>query len=160
MLKFGEFIVEGGYGVPVVSISKDKVDLSKADTRNEINRLIASELSRSWMNPYGGWKKIERVLEMYSIELPRIIFHDEDEGEEVVAIQQFGDKWGATLDGQVTSPSGSDDAEYFLYYSYGIAEHGFYDCYAVVTDEEGLDDLISDDTEIDDEEGEKDPRQP
>ena len=157
MLRFSDFIAEGGYGVPVVSLSKDKVDLAKADTRNEINRNISAELSRDWMNPYGGWSRVRKVLAMYNIFLPNIIFRDEEEGEEVVAIQQFGDKVGAKIDGTVNMVS--DDAEYFLYYSYGIGMSGFYETYAVITDEEGLNDLISDDTEIDDEEGDRDPRQ-
>jgi hypothetical protein len=160
MLKFSEFITEGGYGVPVVSLSKDKVDLAKENTRNEINRNIAAELSRTWMNPYGGWMKIRKVLSMYNIFLPNVIFQDEEEGEEVIAIQQFGDKFGADLSGVVTSPHEPDDAEFYLYYSYGIGDSGFYEAFAVVTDEDGLNDLMSDDTEIDDEEGDLDPRQP
>ena len=92
MLKFGEFISEGGYNVPVVSISKDKVDLTKESTRNEINRNIAAELSRQWMNPYGGWLKVGRILSMYSIFLPKVIFDDEVEGEEVVAKSTFPKK--------------------------------------------------------------------
>ena len=160
MLNFRDFIVEGGYNVPVVSISKDKVDLAKAGTRNEINRNLAAELSRQWMNPYGGWVRVRKVLEMYSIFLPKVTFQDEEEGEEVVALNQFGDQWGAKLDGTVTSPNDSDDEEYFLYYSYGLSEQGFYETSAVITDEKGLNDLmVLQDTDITDPEGELDPRQ-
>jgi hypothetical protein len=163
MLKFNEFIVEGGCHVPVVSISKDKVDLSKEETRNEMNRNIAAELSRSWMNPYGGWVKVRKVLSMYNIFLPNVFFKDETDGEEVIALSQFGDKWGADLSGTVTSPGHPDESEYYLYYSYGIGESGFYEAYSVIVDEEELNDMLEDDdsdVDFEDEFGTKDPRQP
>jgi len=163
MLKFGEFISEGGYNVPVVSISKDKVDLAKESTRNEINRNIAAELSRQWVNPYGGWMKVSRILEMYSIFLPKVIFDDESEGEEVVALDQFGARWGAELNGNVTSPNHGDETEYYLYYNYGISESGFYETYACIVDEEELDAILKDDEgniDFEGPEGELDPRQP
>ena len=163
MLKFGEFISEGGYNVPVVSISKDKVDLTKESTRNEINRNIAAELSRQWMNPYGGWLKVGRILSMYSIFLPKVIFDDEVEGEEVVALNQFGGKWGADISGKVTSPNDSDEEEYYLYYSFGIGESGFYETHACIVDEEELNEILKDDEnepDFEGPEGELDPRQP
>jgi hypothetical protein len=151
MYSFREFMAEGGYGVPVISISKEKVDLSKPSTVNEINRNIAAELSRGWMTPYGGWKKVCRVLEMYNIDVPKMVFSDAEEGEEVVVISQFGHKFGASLDGTVTQPNDQNEPEYYLYYSYDIDETGFYKSYAVVTDEDGLNDLIGDDlSRIDD----------
>jgi hypothetical protein len=162
MLKFGEFSTEGGYHMPVVSISKDEVDLSKEETRNEMNRNISAELSRHFMNPYGAWLKIGKILEMYSIFLPKVIFNDEMEGEEVVAIQQFGGQWGADLSGKVTTPNSPDDTEYYLYYSYGIDDGGFYSAYACVVDEEELNAILegSDDgVDFEGPEGELDPRQ-
>lgn len=159
MFKFKEYLTEGGYGVPIVSISKDKVDLEKESTRNEINRNIAAELSRQFTNPYNGWSKIGRILEMYGIFLPRIIFEDEEEGEEVIALSQFGDKWGADITGKVTSPHHTDDAEFFLYYSYGISDSGFYKAYSVIVDEEELNYMLEGDFDIEGTEGELDPRQ-
>lgn len=159
MLSFKNFIVEGGYHVPVVSVSKDKVDLSKDDTRNEINRNLAAVLSNNFINPYGGWSAIRKVLTMYNITLPKVIFHDAEEDEEVVALSQFGEKIGAKLDGTVTTTP--DESDYFLYYSYVIGTSGFYETYAIVTDESGLEKLIShhnEDEYYDDEEY-KDPRQ-
>ena len=126
MYKFGEFVAEGGYGVPVVSISKDKVDLSKDATRNEINRNISAELSRHWMSPYGGWMKVRRILEMYSINLPKVIFEDEIDGEEVVALSQFGEVWGADVEGKISQPNTPDDSEYFLYFDLIIRNQEFF----------------------------------
>ena len=162
MLKFGEFIAEGGYNITVVSIDKDKVDLSKEATRNEINRNIAAELSSHFMNPYGAWLKISRILDMYNIFLPKVIFNDELEGEEIIALNQFGGRWGADLTGKVTSPGQPDHTEYYLYYSYGIGESGFYETYAEMVDEEELNAILEngyDDIDFEGPEGELDPRQ-
>lgn len=150
MYSFREFIVEDGYHVPVVSISKDKVDLEKGSTVNEINRNIAAELSRHWMTPYGGWKRVAKILEMYGIELPKVIFKNTESGEEIVAIFQFGHKFGAQLDGTVTQPNDQNDPKHFLYYSFDIDETGFYKCSARVTDEEGLNHIMGDNEDIDD----------
>jgi hypothetical protein len=157
MFNFRDFIVEGGYNVPVVSISRDKIDLAEDDTRNEINRNLAAELSRQWMNPYGGWVRVRKVLEMYSIFLPKVTFQDELEGEEVIALNQFGDQWGDKVDGTPAASNDIDDEEYFLHYSYELNDEGFYVSTATITDEEGLNDLmVSEDTDITGPEGELD----
>lgn len=167
MLKFKDYLAEGGYHVPVISISVEKFDLSNASTRNEINRNIAAELSREWMNPYGGWQRVRKILSMYNIFLPNVIFKDEEEGEEIVVLSQFGDRWGAKLDGTVTSPNDGDIPEYYLYYTYEIAESGFYKSKAKVVNETEINEILDelpDDEDIQSEflepEGTKDPRQP
>jgi hypothetical protein len=160
MLGFREFILEGGYNVPVISLSKEKIDLSKADTRNEINLNLTLELSRQWINPYSAWLRISKVLSMYGITLPRVVFQDEEESEEVVVINQFGGAFGAELDGTQTTPNHSTEDEYYLYFNYGIGEDGFYETFAVVVDEERLNDLLDvKDEDIIEPEGELDPRQ-
>jgi hypothetical protein len=151
MINFREFISEGGYNVPVVSLDKEKVNLSNESTRNEINRNLAAVLSSGSTNPYGSWIRVSKVLSMYGVNLPRVIFQDAEEGEEVVEIHQFGEKWGASLDGTVTQPNDVGYPDYYLYFNYGIGENGFYESFATVTDEEGLNDLIGDDVDEADE---------
>lgn len=151
MIKFREFINEGGYNVPVVSLDKEKVNLSNKSTRNEINRNLAAVLSSGSTNPYGSWIRVSKVLSMYGINLPKVVFQDAEEGEEVVEIQQFGGRWGASLDGTVSQPNDVEYTDYYLYFSYGIGESGFYESFATVTDEEGLNGLIGDDVDEADE---------
>ena len=166
MINFKEFIAEGGYHVPVVSITKELVDISRDDTRGEINRNISAELSRQFMNPYGGWAMIRKVLMQYNVYLPKIILQDKEEGEEIVVIDQFGDKWGADTTGNITSPNDADAPSYYLYYHYEISDEGFYKCQGKITDEDGINEIIENipDDELEDdfvdEFGDKDPRQP
>jgi hypothetical protein len=160
MKKFNDFIVECGCGnVPVVSLSKTMVNLTTPDTRNEINRNISAELSSEFMSPAGAWMKIGKVLSMYNIFLPKIDFFKEREGEKIIAIQQFGDRWGAQLDGTITSPGSPDIPEYYLYFVYGISYTGFCQAYASVVNEEELNDLIDDIDSIIPPEGNLDSRQ-
>mgnify|MGYP003332380406 FL=1 len=160
MFRFKQFVDEG-YNVPVVSIDKEKADMAKGDTRNEINRNLAASLSRNFVNPYGGWVSIRKILDQYGIFLPKIVFQDQEDGEEIVALNQFGDKWGATLDGVVTSPNDSAEEDYYLYYSFGRDESGFYDIFAKIVDEDELNDMLEgdNDEETIGPEGELDPRQ-
>ena len=159
MLNFREFITEcEGLDIPVIRISKETIDCSKEETRNEINDNLEDGLTgQHWRNPYGGWLRSAKILTLYGINLPRVVFKDIFHGEEVVAINQFGDKLGAKLNGQVTTTP--DESEYYFYYSYTLSLDGHYESFAVVTDEAGLEELVSDDTEHLDPTGEKQPPQ-
>lgn len=145
-MRFKEFISEqGGYNVPVVPISKDTVDITKPQTRGEINLNLAAELSRQFINPYAPWMAIGKVLSMYGINLPKVILADVEEGEEIVALDQFGGAWGAKPDGTQTPPNERDLPDYYLYFNYGIGEEGFYEAFAVVVDENALNDILETD---------------
>lgn len=158
MLSFREFIEE--HTIPVVYISKNQVDLAKESTRNELNRNLAASFASEISSPYVGWTKLDKILAMYHIIVPRINFEEGEDGEYVLAISQFGGKFGASMDGTITSPNEPDQADYFLYYSYALGGGGFYKATAVIVDEEELDTLIPDHTENIDSSGNKDPRQP
>lgn len=155
MLSFKKFVIQGS-DIPVISLSKETVDCSQQETRDEINDNLESGLDgQKWTNPYGGWFAAAKVLALYGIILPKVIFKDMEDGEEVVVISQFGERYGAKVDGSITT----DEPEYFFYYSYGINLDGYYDSFAVVTTEDELDDYLSDDTINLDPTGEKQPPQ-
>jgi hypothetical protein len=159
MLAFRRYVSEGGDGLamPVISISKETIDLSQEETCDEINDNLYAALEPHFLNPYVAWIRASKLLALYGVSLPRVIFDDIMDGEEVVAISQFGEKHGVDTDG--TSTNSNDEKEYYFYFSYGIAEDGHYECYAVVTDDAGLDEIVSDETEDLDPEGEKQPPQ-
>lgn len=162
MIRFKEFVSieeneDGEDGLAVAPISKDTTDLSNIETIDEINSNLSSGLDFPWLNPYGGWMRASKLLSMYGISLPKVIFKDMVDGEEIVPISQFGEKVGAGLCGRVDMIP--EDSEHFFYYSYGINENGMYDCFATVVDEEGLNSFLSSDTEHLDPMGEKQPPQ-
>ena len=159
MKKFRELFVECGCGhAPVVSLSKVMVNLDTPGTRDEINRNIAAELSRDFAEPAGAWMRIAKVLSFYNIYLPKLDYDDKRMGEKIVALQQFGDRWGMKTDGTNTPPHMPDAPKYYLYFVYGIDASGFYKAFASVTDTEELNDLVASVDRISPE-GDVDPRQ-
>lgn len=155
MLSFKQFVTECD-DIPVITISKETVDCSQQETRDEINDNLESGLDgQKWINPYGGWFAAAKVLALYGIILPKVIFKDMEDGEEIVAISQFGEKYGAKLNGTIST----DESDYFFYYSYGVNLDGYYDAFAVITTQSELEDWVSDDTIHLDPTGEKQPPQ-
>jgi hypothetical protein len=159
MKKFRELFVECGCGhMPVISLSKVMVNLETPGTRDEINRNIAAELSRDFSEPFGAWMKISKVLSMYNIYLPKLDYDDKRFGEKIVALQQFGDRWGMKVDGTNTPPHMPEAPNHYLYFVYGIDSSGFYKAFAAVTDEEELNNLVDRVDRISPQ-GDLDPRQ-
>lgn len=154
MLKFKQYLNEGGPS-PVVDVDNTVVDLRKMATKLEINRNLAAVLSHDFVNPYAGYVKASKILRIYGMSLPRTIFLDKKNGEEVFLLRPFGGVHGAKLDGTVTAPGTEESGnEHYLYFMYGLDDTGFYKCSAVLTDEGTLDSILN--TK---EKGDLDPRQ-
>lgn len=148
MLRFKDFIVEYTGAISMASIEKEKVDLNKESTRTELNRTLRLQLdSDLFVNPYGAWMRVQKTLSMYGVNLPTIFFDDELEGEEIIAIHQFGHKFGAELNGNITPFQQTSEPEYFLYFNFGIGDSGFYEAYATIVDEQGLNSMLDKDEE-------------
>lgn len=106
MKTFKQFISEGGYNVPVVTVNKWKNDLSNPETIDEINKNLSISLSRGFSDVREGLQAAKKILSMYGIELPRIDFHNKNEGEEKVEVNQHNtsgeDTDGTTADQKKT----------------------------------------------------------
>lgn len=159
MKRFKTYLEEGG-NAPIVPVDWAQTDIKKLETKLEINRNLAAILSCQFSNPYAAFVKVSKMLRNYGIHLPRMVFLDKAESEEVFVLHQFGGLHGASLDGTVTKPGTHDDAsECYLYFSYEL-EDGFYECSAVLADEDELGEMMEEDEEQDNERGDLDPRQP
>jgi hypothetical protein len=122
-MRFKEFLYE--FAMPV--------DPSIAiDVANEelINGQLTKELSSTILSPQIGFYKIRKVLRSFGYNLP-ISYEIETDGDEVI------------LD-----IIGTDSLLYVLYY---ISDDGSYDFYAMVEDEEGIEELISADEGLEEE---------
>lgn len=158
-MRFGQYLKEcdDGMQIPTIQISKEHIDFSKEETCDEINDNLYRGLEPHLLNPYIGWVRSSKILAHYGIALPRIVFNDFEDGEEVVAVSQFGEVVGEYPDGHIEMKPKA--TEHYFYFSYGRTEDGHYDCYATITDSDGLDELVSDETEHLDPEGETQPPQ-
>ena len=109
------------------------VDPSLAiDVANEelINGQLTKELSSTILSPQIGFYKIRKVLRSFGYDLP-VSYEIETDGDEVIL-----------------NIVGTNSLLYVLYY---ISDSGSYDFYALIDDEEGIEELISADEDLEEE---------
>jgi hypothetical protein len=143
MLGFKQFVVEGHDSFPIAHIEKSGSNLADKTTRQELNHNLALALAGNNINPYSAWNRVSKVLVLFGITLPKVIFHDLDMGEEIVHIDQFGARSGAELNGTVEKMNNLDEVQYYFYFSYEMDDNGYYDVEAMISDENELDDYLS-----------------
>jgi hypothetical protein len=109
------------------------VDPSLAiDVVNEelINEQLSKELSSTILSPQIGFYKIRKVLRSFGYDMSTS-YEIETDGDEVIL-----------------NIVGTNSLLYVLYY---ISDSGSYDFYALVNDEEGIEELISADEDLEEE---------
>ena len=119
-MKFKEFLTE--LAMPEVSLMARDVAVEE-----EINRQLEMGLKDVILSPQIGLYKIRKVLNRFGYDLPTSYVPDQD-GDEVV-LDVFG----------------SDSLLYVLYYR---TDDGNYDFYAHVDDDEGIEEILSKDEEL------------
>ena len=119
-MKFKQFLTE--LAMPVDSVVHD-VAIEEA-----VNAQLDKELKDIILSPQIGFLKIRKVLRMFNLDIPTS-YAVEQEGDEVV-LDLLGD---------------TDSLLYVLYYQ---TDDGNYDFYACVDDEEGIEEIISKDEQL------------
>jgi len=104
--------------------------------RDEINHALYAHLHDVILSPESGIQKIRRVLAHFGMSVPALYDLDPD-GDEIV------------IDVDNTSEEVTDNRLYVIYY---LTDDKVYDFYAELTDEQGIDDIMSDDEDEEDEE--------
>ena len=102
------------------------------DVVNEelINEQLAKELSSTILSPQIGFYKIRKVLRSFGYDMSTS-YEIETDGDEVIL-----------------NIVGTNSLLYVLYY---ISDSGSYDFYALIDDEEGIEELISADEDLEEE---------
>ena len=119
-MKFKEFLTE--LAMPVDSIVQDLA------IEEAVNAQLSKELNDIILSPQIGFLKIRKVLRMFNLDIPTS-YAVEQEGDEVV-LDLLGD---------------TDSLLYVLYYQ---TDDGNYDFYACVDDEDGIEEIISEDEQL------------
>jgi hypothetical protein len=101
--------------------------------RDEINHALYAHLHDVILSPESGVQKIRRVLAHFGMSVPALYDLDPD-GDEIV------------IDVDNTSEEVTDNRLYVIYY---LTDDKVYDFYAELTDEQGIDDIMSDDEDED-----------
>jgi len=122
MLSFRHFLSEetGDVTIPVVSITE-----SLSFDVDSINDQLDGCLTESLANPYIGWLNSARILEQYGIKLPKVLFKDILEGEEVVALNM-----------------NESEEEHYFYYEYNFVKEGYHSFASIVNQSE-LEELLA-----------------
>ena len=124
-MDFTQTIIAQGPNVPI-SITDDKI-------REGINRHLDNELDDTILSPESGIQKIRKVLYRYGVDIPAL-YGTDPEGDEIVL----------DLD--------EKDGKYYLYLIYALTDDNHYEFYAEIVDEEGLEEIESDEEEDEEEE--------
>jgi len=121
---------EMGQGIKVT----DSINITNPQVRDKINQNLNHELTDLILSPESGIQKIRRVLMSFGLDMPAL-YDAEPEGDELI------------LD--IESMPG--DEQFYLYLIYYLADDGRYDFYAELTDDEGLNEIMSDEEEDEEE---------
>jgi len=134
-MRFKQYLTELNTEMGQTVKATDSVDISDSQIRDKINQNLNHELTDLILSPESGVQKIRKVLMSFGLDMPAL-YGAEPEGDELV------------LD--VESMSG--DEQFYLYLIYYLADDGRYDFYAELTDDEGLNEIMSDEEEDEEEE--------
>ena len=104
--------------------------------RDEINHALYAHLHDVILSPESGVQKIRRVLAHFGMSVPALYDLNPDGDEMVIDVDN--------ANGEVT-----DNRLYVIYY---LTDDKVYDFYAELTDEQGIDDIMSDDEDEDEDE--------
>lgn len=128
-MNFKTFLVENEQ----VSIASE-TSLSDITIRDEINLELNHALTDVIFSPEAGIQKIRRVLHLHGLDMPALYDAAKEGDELILKIDQFG---------------GPD--QFYLYIVYYLADDDRYDFYAELTDEEGINEIMSDEEEDEEE---------
>ena len=133
-MRFNQYLAELNTEMGQTIKATDSVDITDPQVRDKINERLNHELTDLILSPESGVQKIRKVLMSFGLDMPAL-YDAEPEGDELV------------LD--VESSVG--DEQFYLYLIYYLADDGRYDFYAELTDDEGLNEIMSDEEEDEEE---------
>lgn len=121
MIDFKSFLTEE---IVEESTEQPSVDSSAV---SRINGVLFADLDSPFLTPQAGFEQIRKILMMYGVDMPAV-FDIDPEGDEVV------------LDiGAYSTPNMG-----LLYILYSLSDEGYYEFYAEVTDDAGIEKLLAD----------------
>ena len=133
-MNFQQYLAELNTEMGQMIKATDSIGITDPQVREKINQRLNHELTDLILSPESGIQKVRKVLMSFGLDMPAL-YDAEPEGDELV------------LD--IESMSG--DEQFYLYLIYYLADDGRYDFYAELTDDEGLNEIMSDEEEDEEE---------
>ena len=122
------------------------ISISNARVRAEINYRLDGELDDIFLSPESGIQRVRKVLHRFSLDMPALYDADAEGDEIVIRLDQFGRVIDFT-----NLISNKVEEIFYLYLIYYLTDDGRYEFYAELTDEEGLNEIMSDEEEDEEE---------
>jgi hypothetical protein len=123
------------------------ISISNPKVRAEINYRLDGELDDIFLSPESGIQRVRKVLHRFSLDMPALYDADAEGDEIVIRLDQFGH----VIDFTNLIPNKVEEI-FYLYLIYYLTDDGRYEFYAELTDEEGLNEIMSDEEEDEEEE--------
>ena len=120
--------ISGGFDT-LTSIADERV-------REEVNSVLYSELEDLILAPETGVMRVRKVLQRYGLDMPSLY-----------ALHVDGDEMVINLD-QIDTQTPVEN--YFLYLIYYLTDEQHYEFYAEITDEDGIEEILSEDEDEED----------
>ena len=122
------------------------ISISNPRVRAEINYRLDGELDDIFLSPESGIQRVRKVLHRFSLDMPALYDADAEGDEIVIRLDQFGHVIDFTH-----LISNKVEEIFYLYLIYYLTDDGRYEFYAELTDEEGLNEIMSDEEEDEEE---------
>jgi hypothetical protein len=111
-----------------------RIEIDNPKVRMEMNYRLVNELYGPFLSPEGGIQAIRKVLHRYGFDLPALYDANPEGDEFVIDIEQYGQESLSTN----------------LYVLYYLTDEGGYDFYAEVGTDARMEELLSDDGDLED----------
>jgi hypothetical protein len=111
-----------------------RVEIDNPKVRMEMNIRLMHDLYQPFLSPEAGVQAIRKVLHRYGFDLPALYDANPEGDEFVIDIEQFG----------------QEDLLTNLYVLYYLTDEGGYDFYAEVGTDARMEELLSDDRDLED----------
>lgn len=121
------------------NVRNGDISVDKNPVRENINNLLTTALSCSFVTPYVGLEKVSKVLANFHMHLPKAPYLEGNHGVQVFDLNQFGEMMGMKNDGTVVTKV---ETPYHVYFEYQMNDKGRYDIFCEVVDDEELDELL------------------
>ena len=121
MIDFKSFLTE--------EIVEDTIVESVVDSAvvSSVNEVLFADLDAPFLTPQAGIQQIRKILLMYGIDMPAVFDLDPEGDELVLDASPYGE-----------TPLG------LLYILYSLSDEGYYEFYAEITDDAGVEKLLAD----------------
>lgn len=139
MKRFTEYLNEDFD--PAIFNADGGISINDPTVVDAINSNLELATNCSYRTPYNGLEEVAKTLAYYKIFLPKGVFLDQNHGNDVFEVSQFGEKTGMNNQGEVVT---ANDSPLFVYFEWSLNEKGMYDTFACLCNQEDLDEILAD----------------